>query len=819
MTADGIVVTGIGVRCAIASDADAFADALRAGRDGIVPIARLDAAVLGAKVAGEILDFVPTTVPGREGRPELGRGEELAITAVAEAIAHAHLDLDAVGRDRVGLAVGTCQACIEDITNALEHPGSPIHLAPIADAVANIFGIRGCRLTPSNACSAGGAAIAMARDQLLRGRIDVAIAGGADALAYFTLAGFTSLQSLDPLGCAPYSRSGGLTVGEGAGMLVLERRSHAEARGAPILVELLGCALSADAYHPTAPDPSGRGAALAMRRALAQSAVDPDRVDYVNGHGTGTPANDTMERRAFRSVFGGHLDATPVSSTKSMTGHTLGAAGAIEAIACVLAIRDGFVPPTIRFPETDGPPAAGELDFVPNHSRPATVAVAVSNNYAFGGSNSSVVLAAPGAVPPLAAEAQATLRPVVVTGLGAVGGLGVGLDEWRDALRAGRTAITASDDPTVPYLTAACPPLGTRRFAASGAWRKMDEFARMCVASARLGWDDAALDLGPRDLDGVAVLFASQAGSLSSVLEFSRQAAARQDIDPHLFPHTAANAASGHICSILGVHGPNLSVAAGPIGGLQALDFAVGLIGRGEIDVAVVTAADQIVGSLLQHLGDLRGYVATESGEVADLDHGGHFSRTTVRPFDQDADGMALGSAGVTIVLESESHAAARGARAYARLSGIGVVGCESGTYDGRPEAWVTAMRQALAAADVDPAAVDHCLAAAPGRPAADAAELEALAEVLSPSCRVTAHKSLTGECFAADAAVGVVLACLAIEEGILAPTLGLQRPRAAGIEVGHVREPVVDGSVGIAVVNSFSTAGSYGSLVLEAPR
>ena len=218
------------------------------------------------------------------------------------------------------------------------------------------------------------------------------LAGGTDAHCKMTYAGFNALQALAPDVCRPFDRRrAGLSLGEGAAMFALEEEAHARRRGAEILAELAGYGMSADAYHMTAPDPAGRGAVLAMRRALAEARIEPQAVDYVNAHGTGTAQNDPIETRAIKEVFGEHARRLAVSSTKSQTGHCLGAAGAIEILATVLALRHGFLPPTVTLEEPD---PECDLDYVPRTARASRLRVAVSNSYGFGGNNTSVVLRA-----------------------------------------------------------------------------------------------------------------------------------------------------------------------------------------------------------------------------------------------------------------------------------------------------------------------------------------------------------------------------------------------------------------------------------------
>nr|MDQ3294411.1 beta-ketoacyl-[acyl-carrier-protein] synthase family protein [Actinomycetota bacterium] len=421
-----VAVTGLGMVCAIGNTTDEVWSAALAGRSGIGEIGTIGTGWLGTRYAGEVHDLDIDRFMEPAERDSVVRSAQLVIAAAHEALDQSKLDLEAYDPYRVGLVLGTCQGSLAELNPSRPHIIDAVHAA--CDSLGRHLGLRGPRTMVSTACSAGATAIGMARDRLWSGDVDVVVTGGADALTFFSLSGFAIMGALANGPCAPYSRSDGLSLGEGAAVLVLERYDDALRRGAPILAEIAGCGLSADAYHASAPDPSGRGAALAVRRALAQAGVTADEVGYVNGHGTATPANDGMERKAMEIIFGERARRVPWSSTKSMTGHTLGAAGAIETAMCVLATLHGAVPPTANFAD----PTAADFDFVPNEGRTVPVEVAVSNSYGFGGTNASVAVARPGRTP--APQTPAPNEPAVITGLGVVGPLGIGYEEWWEAL-------------------------------------------------------------------------------------------------------------------------------------------------------------------------------------------------------------------------------------------------------------------------------------------------------------------------------------------------------------------------------------------------
>jgi 3-oxoacyl-[acyl-carrier-protein] synthase II len=268
-------------------------------------------------------------------------------------------------------------------------PFASFSCASSADHIAAHLNLMGPKTTFMTACSSGATAIGYALDLIRQGEAEMMICGGTEPLCRITYAAFNALQAVDPEYCKPFDRDRqGMSLGEGAGILVLESLTRALQRKARIYAEVLGCGISCDANHMTAPDPNAHGAAGAMRAALADAGVSADQVDYINAHGTATPANDRMEIRAINTVFGDRAGQIPVSSTKSMVGHTLGAAGAIEAVTCVLAIDEGFVPPTVHHAHPD---ETCNLDVVPDGARDATINTVLSNSFAFGGNNTCLV--------------------------------------------------------------------------------------------------------------------------------------------------------------------------------------------------------------------------------------------------------------------------------------------------------------------------------------------------------------------------------------------------------------------------------------------
>lgn len=397
------VVTGIGAVSAFGWTLDELARGLRSGRTAIEPARRLDVGGHRTRIAGEVPDPPTAVAAGVPGWHRLTWAERFAIVAADQAIARAGLVIDGprtaltFGGSAAGMAecegwFGRLLGLVDDRPRARDLAGQQIN-AP-GDAVARHLGVRGPVLTLSSACSSGGLAVGTALDLIRAGTADVVIAGGADALCQLTYGGFNSLRSVSVEPSRPFRTDrDGLSLGEGAGVLVVESQAHAAARGAEVLARLVGWGSTCDAHHMTAPHPEGAGAASAIAAGLADAGLEADTVSFINAHGTGTPLNDDAEAHALRAVFGRRTAALPVTAPKGALGHLLGASGAIEAVAVVLALADGAVQPTAGAASSD--PDLG-VDLVIGAPRPLPAgAVGVSTSLAFGGANAAVVFAAP----------------------------------------------------------------------------------------------------------------------------------------------------------------------------------------------------------------------------------------------------------------------------------------------------------------------------------------------------------------------------------------------------------------------------------------
>jgi len=395
-----IAVTGLGLVTPVGAGREEVWQALLSGRSGFAPVESFDTSAYNVHVGAEVRGFDPDPYVRTQSPQELGRASRFAVAAARMALEDAGVDLPDVAPERAGVAMGTTSGepleveRLDDriLGGQIDGVGAefigryPCHL--IAAHVAREVGFSGPNTMIPAACAAGNYAIAYTVDALRAGRADLMLAGGADAFSRITYSGFYRLGAIAPECCQPFDRNRkGMIPGEGAAVLVLETVEAALARGARIYAELAGYGLSCDAHHMTAAHPEGDGAARAMSRALADAGLRPEEISYVSAHGTGTPTNDRLETIAVKRVFGAAAPTIPMSSVKSMIGHTMGAASAIEAAVCALAVATDRVPPTMNLEEPDD-----DLDYVPNRCRELTVRTAMNNAYAFGGNNASVIL-------------------------------------------------------------------------------------------------------------------------------------------------------------------------------------------------------------------------------------------------------------------------------------------------------------------------------------------------------------------------------------------------------------------------------------------
>ena len=408
-----VVITGLGAVTPVGNSAPETWQALISGANGIAPITAFDATNFKTHFAGEVKNFDPSAViDGKEAR-KMDRYSQFSVCVADEALKDSGLDLEKEDRSRVGViwgsGMGGLQSTESEIIDFAKGDGVPRFnpfmipkaIPSIAAGLISIrFGLGGPSYSVSTACSSSSHAVGSAFDQIRLGHADVLLTGGADAdVTYTGIGGFNSLHALSTrndsptTASRPFSKSrDGFVLGEGAACLIMEEYEHAKARGAKIYAEIIGVGMTSDAYHMTAPDPEGKGAERVMRMALKDAGVAPELIDYVNTHGTSTPLGDVTEVKAIQRVFGEHVYDMNLDSTKSMTGHLIGATGAVEAMACIMALKDGIIPPTINHdPEDADEEIDYRINFTFDKAQKRNIRYALSNTFGFGGHNACLI--------------------------------------------------------------------------------------------------------------------------------------------------------------------------------------------------------------------------------------------------------------------------------------------------------------------------------------------------------------------------------------------------------------------------------------------
>lgn len=714
-----VVVTGLGAVTAFGSGVEPYWAGLRAGRSMLRPL---------ETPAGPVGDLFVARAPAPfAGAPD--RATAMLDAAVDEALAHAGFAPGSLPSG-AGIGIGTCQGADRGggapiPVDATRHEAD-MFTRPVDDVAARV-GLDGAKAVISTACASSTSAVSWAAAQVSEGRAPVMIGGGVESLCLYALAGFYGLRATSPGRTAPYTRSDGMSLGEGAAVLVLEDLEHARRRGAPILAELLGWGMSSDGYHPVAPDPTAAGALAAARRALRAADVKAEEIDYVNGHGTGTRANDAMEKEAMRLLFGPRAGAVPISSVKPSVGHMLGAAGAIEAVTCVLALRDAVVPPTVEAcPDPDG-----WLDLVPGVARETPLELVLSNSYAFGGINGSIVFGAPH--PRARDRIAAPQAPATARAEAVVGGCG------------------SCQDPDPAGEGLACPD-----FVAPKAWRRMDGYTRRALTAAIAALAEAGIDplTDPDTGNDAALLFATDWGPLVSGERFGNS------LDDRLVParraafaQTTMTSTPGTLAISLGLRGPAATfLTGGGVNALQAVDFGARLVAGGEAPYALVVACDEVT-------------------EVS--------AEALRRWWEPNGPGRCASGA-AAVVIESAERAAARGRRPAPVLAGFGHASGPAlrGPDADRIQTLMTAARRALAAAGCSAEEVDLAFARALPGPAG-LAERDAMTALL-PGCLLRGGATVDEPCDLQSASALTKLADAVAALGGRVPGEGAHRPRTA---------------------------------------
>ena len=528
-----IVVTGLGAHCALGENIKTLWDAIEQGHSGIAPINRFNVGTFDTQLGAVVScgDYY-----GTEAQRLLAYG----CAAANEALQYAKI----VNRDRVALVLGTCNGLL----------GGELH--SVTTDLANALKLGGPAITLSTACASSAHAIGFAADMIRRGTVESVLAGGVDILSAEVFAGFHSLGLLSKHPCAPFSTNMGTTLGEGAAFILLESEGSAKARGAAPLAEFMGYGFSADAYHDTTPIPSGSGMAKALTAAVGNAGLEPEAIDYLNAHGTGTAANDAAEWRAIQQVFGDAANQLPVSSSKSFLGHAQGAAGVLEAVVTLMAMTHKVVPPTINFTQ---PRRNAPTDPVAEPKpRPNAIRYAVCANAAFGGVNTALVF---GQADGTLRDKREVPRPISLTGTGIV-----------------------QDGHQV------------NQFAPRAELRGIDMSARLLASATAVALTDAGVRMQTPDCEGIGLFVGQTRVSPESAEAFDKSIRARglAHLSASAFARMVCNYATGVCCRLFGLKGPTATLSTGPDSGLTALVLAADhLAWRDDVNHLLAAAVDE----------------------------------------------------------------------------------------------------------------------------------------------------------------------------------------------------------------------------------
>ena len=807
---DRVVVSGMGIYCPLGSTLEDVVARLKSCQGSVRRIESFNTDGLAIQHAAEIPGYDPLQHFSAEDATGLDRTAQFGILAARRAVEDAGLSQSILESERTGLVTGICaggqgdppatKANPFDI-NLYGFPDTAIYVQ--SDAIGRALGLHGPRNTVSTACASSGTALAVAYEWVRTGRADYVIVGGTDAFSIFTYAGFYALGAMAPLPMSPFSEGIGVSFGEGAGFVVLESLERAQARQAKIYGEFLGYGLTGDAHHVTSPHPAGEGLKRAMSRALERSNLQPADVDYINAHGTGTRDNDTSETQAVMALFGDNK-IPPVSSTKSYFGHTLGAAGILEFIVSVLAMKEGFIPPTINF-EAARPGC--ELDYVPNQPREGAIQAFVSNSAAFGGVNCAV---AAGQVRAKVVEQPSQLDEVWITGFGIVSPIGCGREAFHQGLIAGKSGIRPIDRfDTAQFdtkLAALVDGFNARKLAPTLDVRRADLLTRYAMVAAGLAFQDSKLDLRAADCDRLGLVMGLTYGSITVQDDFQNSLVndGLEKMSAKYFPAMVVSTIGGQVSQAFKLRGINNTVVDGITSGLSALIHAYDLLRNDpQQDAIAVVAADEI-GTLFHDVFQRRGWLAKDSdGQLLNAYGQGH--------------GYIMGEGGGALILERASTARKRGAKPLGKITGAGATSDSFAFRDLNPSATYLAhaLQSALDEAHVTSSQIDWLIGHGRGTAAYDQREIAAWQDVFGQSLPpVSCLSGNVGVTPASSGIFSIAAALLGMQHGQAYPLTSVDGSLDA--RVPFVKDTVRAGQYQRVLVAGSTEHGNNHAIVLE---
>ena len=802
-----VVVTGYGIVNALGKNKEEVEKNIFNGVSGVSKksFSSIDHDYEGT--TGEVKNLDEVDSFFEENHIPYDRCAQMALMAARECLQHSQIDYEKEDPYRRGVAIGTSLGGMlsgqtfhrQWLANGLEQADENyLYLYPLhamADVLAKKFHFKGVKNIISTACAASGNIVGYGLDMIKSGKHDLMLVGGVDPLCVFSFAGFNSLKALDPDPCKPYSTSTGINLGEGGAFVLLEDYEHAKSRGATIYAEILGYGLSADAYHPTAPDLGGGGPSRAMNTALELAGIDKERVSYVNGHGTGTTANDKAERAAFKSVFGDKISDIPLSSIKGAIGHCLGAAGAEECVVSIMALNNGLLPPTVNFHSEKESP----INLVPNQAQRQECEVILSNSFAFGGNNCCLAIGKENVKrnPPKIKDEK-----IVITGMGCCGVGGANIEELFKTFKERTNHFKEySLEGTTFHQVGEMPEVNWRKTIPPKVIRRIDDVTKLAMTAGKQALMDSKLSVTRNNTERVGIIYATGTGPLATIVKIDQSIVEKGigSISLSDFPNSVINAAPGNFSIANMLKGPISTLSCGNASFLIAFDYANELLKKGMADAILVISADECNDPLL--VGN---------------DKVGLLSKEKFAPLSDHSDGMVLSPGATAVMIETESHALERKARIIASIKGY------ASTSDNYQIASVDPEGQELYESikrAVEKTAIDLYINAAMGVENCDQADIHALkkaldTEVFDSNLSCSAVSPMLGVTSGSNSGYGLLNGLYSI---INQEVIGLPSDFEVSESISKYYEKENKAKkIQNVCISTMSFGGAYSSLVLE---
>lgn len=810
-----VVITGMSIFCPLGSTKKEVVANIKQAKTKIDLIQTLNVAGMPFEYAGEIKDHQLEKYFSKRELRKYDRCAQYAIITAERARSDAGLKLEDYLPERVGLTFGTCNGGVSTSYEAylISKKGERIPTKSFVsfafdvqtDAISYRLGLKGPKSTISIACASSGNALGYAFDLIKENKLDVAFVGGSDPLSFISLVGFYSLGAMSDIPNSPFSENIGLSLGEGAGFVILEEFKQASLRGAHIYAEVLGYGLSGDAHHPTMPDVNGAGLIRCMEFALANAGVSKEEIEYINAHGTGTAANDIAETLAIKGLFKEYAKKIPVSSTKSYIGHALGAAAILEIIISILCIEDGILPPTVNFVRSR---PGCDLNYIPNKPVRKHVDTFMSNNAAFGGNNVSIIIGR------FKKKRRLPIRRkerVVVTGIGVVSPIGITKDKFYQSLlerKIGIKEVTKFDMSEYKFRRAGVvenfQPRKIVRFLDT---RRIDLLSQFSAAAVKLALDDAGLKITKNNSYKVGLIMAVSKGPLSTSAKFLKSIEENNtgNLPPIYFPYMVMNATAGVVSQAFNIKGYNSTIVGGN-SSLNSLCYAYEILRTGINDCLFVASADELSEEYFKIINKFNS-VASESRL-----NGGYkiYSKRSV--------GFIPGEGSAAVLLETFSSAKQRGARIYGEIVGYGMTS-DSSHYigiDGSGIWLAKAIEISLSDPGLSPEQIGCIYTCARGETRADLKDITALKSVFGNTLKEIPISNVlpnTGHAEATDGINNIIPAILSLTNHCLTPFI------TDGDLIDDfcvVTDKTTGRQINYSLVEGFSRSGSNFSIVCK---